>query len=426
MNLTLNSFNPTPAMPAADAPPALAAVTTPGVPDGALPAASALPAAFAQPAAPALPGVAQWLVFGLQAEGAALPADGSATGADASSTDENVVASDAAAVDSAAAAPPDGVLLAAMATPLTLAPAAAAFGALPARDPAAPASRAASGTDPALPLSAAELRTGMHGAQLPAAASDQPALASAAQAGTAPAAPGASNAVPVTASATAMAGAPANGTLPAPVPLRATAPHAFQASAAAASDSSAPATVADAAPAEDGVAASTERPAAATWGVGASAPAASRAGADSVVLAGPPGAWRQTLHEALGERLNLQLTKNSEQAVIRLDPPMLGRIEIAIRHTGGTLEVALSATHSEVLRQLHAVSDTLRNDLAQRQFTEVAVTVAPAARGNGNAPSGEQQGRGRQPGRDDQPQDPGRALAEAGDPSSTFSLNGRA
>ncbi|MET0981033.1 MAG: flagellar hook-length control protein FliK [Telluria sp.] len=425
MNLTLTSFNPTP--PAAEAPPALGAVAAPGVPDGALPATAAQPVA----PAPGLPGFAQWLAFGLQAEGAALPADGDATVADAGSTDEKVEAGDAASADIGAAAAPDGVLLAAMATPLTLAPAAAAFGALPARDPAAPAGSAAGGTGPALALSAAELRTGMHGAQPPAAASDQPALsgavlAGAAQAGTAPATPDASNAVPATASA------PANGTLPAPVSLRATAPHAFQASAAAANnssaavnDSSAPAAVADAAPAEDGVAASTERPAAATWGVGASAPAASRAGADSVVLAGPPAAWRQSLHEALGERLSLQLTKNSEQAVIRLDPPMLGRIEIAIRHTGGTLEVTLSATHSEVLRQLHAVSDTLRNDLAQRQFTEVALTVAPA-RGNGNAPSGEQQGRGRQPGRDEQPQDPGRALAEAGDSSSTFSLNGRA
>jgi flagellar hook-length control protein FliK len=54
------------------------------------------------------------------------------------------------------------------------------------------------------------------------------------------------------------------------------------------------------------------------------------------------------------------------------------------------------------------------------------VTVAQAPRGAQAAPQGDAQGRGRQPERDEQPKDPGRALADAGDPSSTFSLNGRA
>jgi flagellar hook-length control protein FliK len=207
-------------------------------------------------------------------------------------------------------------------------------------------------------------------------------------------------------------------------PVPAAAPTADVRPAAAPAADARPA--ADTAPAVDASAApAADRPAGG-WGVGAATTASARVPADSVALAGPPAAWRQTLHEALGERLNLQLSNRAEQAVIRLEPPMLGRVDIAIRHSAGTLEVTISATHGEVLRQLHAVSDNLRSDLAARQFTEVAVTVAPAPRGAQAGPHGEPQGRGRQPGREDQPQDPGRALADAGDSSSTFSLNGRA
>jgi flagellar hook-length control protein FliK len=155
----------------------------------------------------------------------------------------------------------------------------------------------------------------------------------------------------------------------------------------------------------------------------AAQPAAVQPAADTVKLAGPPTAWRQSLQEALGERLQLQVGNNVEQAVIRLEPPQLGQIDIAIRHSAGSLEVNISATNSEVLRQLQTVSDNLRNDLSQRQFSDVAVTVAPAPKNSGT-PFGDpqQQGRGRQQGRDQDEYEPGRALAEAGNPASAFSL----
>jgi flagellar hook-length control protein FliK len=157
----------------------------------------------------------------------------------------------------------------------------------------------------------------------------------------------------------------------------------------------------------------------------ASAPAGSPDRADTVKLAGPPTAWRQSLQEALGERMNVQVGKGIEQAVIRLEPPQMGRIDIAIRHSAGTLEVNISATNGEVLRQLQNVSDNLRSDLSQRQFTEVAVTVTPAPK-NGAAPFGDpQQGRGRQQEREQEDQQPGRALAEADNNASAFSLNAR-
>jgi flagellar hook-length control protein FliK len=155
----------------------------------------------------------------------------------------------------------------------------------------------------------------------------------------------------------------------------------------------------------------------------AALPSGAQPAADTVTLAGPPTAWRQSLQEALGERLQLQVGNNVEQAVIRLEPPQLGQIDIAIRHSAGSLEVSISATNSEVLRQLQGVSDNLRNDLSQRQFSEVAVTVAPAPKNNA-APSSDpqQQGRGRQQGREQDEHQPGRGLAEAGNPASAFSL----
>jgi len=162
-------------------------------------------------------------------------------------------------------------------------------------------------------------------------------------------------------------------------------------------------------------------PAIAQMGAAGQAPASAPA-ADTVKLAGPPTAWRQSLQEALGDRLHVQVGSKMEQAVIRLEPPQLGRIDIAIRHSAGMLEVNISATHGEVLRQLQTVSDNLRNDLSQRQFTEVAVTVAPAPK-NQAAPFGDpQQGRGRQQGRDQEDNQPGRALAETGNADTSFSL----
>ncbi|WP_152594633.1 flagellar hook-length control protein FliK [Massilia sp. BSC265] len=162
-----------------------------------------------------------------------------------------------------------------------------------------------------------------------------------------------------------------------------------------------------------------------------SAPAAAARDGGTLSLSGPPTAWRQSLQEALGERLNLQLGKNAEQAVIRLEPPMLGRVEISIRHAAGSLEVNITATHSEVLRQLNTVSDNLRSDLAGRQYTDVSVNVSQAPRAQAAAQSGagfgaDAQGRGRQQGQDQDERAPGAALAEANHSTTAFSLSGRA
>lgn len=153
-------------------------------------------------------------------------------------------------------------------------------------------------------------------------------------------------------------------------------------------------------------------------------------GADTIKLGGTAQQWQEPLREALGERLQTQIGRNSEHAVIRLDPPMLGRIDISIRHTAGMLQVNLSASNTDVLRQLQGIGENMRNDLAQRQYTEVAVNISATPRSPAAQAFAEGDARGqRQPGRQHDDAEPGRALSDgttAGAPyGSTFAMHER-
>ena len=128
--------------------------------------------------------------------------------------------------------------------------------------------------------------------------------------------------------------------------------------------------------------------------------------------AGAPQQWRQPLADALGDRIQTQIGMRSESAVLRLDPPMMGQIEIRIHHEAGALQVRLSASHGEVVRQLTEIRDHLRQDLVHRQYTDVSVLVS------GNTPDGRQ--RQRQP--EAEHDAPGRALSESGQEAATFAL----
>ena len=140
---------------------------------------------------------------------------------------------------------------------------------------------------------------------------------------------------------------------------------------------------------------------------------------DTLQLSGSPEQWQQPLRAALGDRLQLQLARNDERAVIRLEPPNMGSVEISVRHSGGTLQVNIAASHSEVLRQLNTIGDSVRQDLSQRQFGDVAVTVS-SSNARSLADGGQQQ---RQQQAEQQRQ-PGRALdgEEAG--ATTFAMSG--
>lgn len=180
-------------------------------------------------------------------------------------------------------------------------------------------------------------------------------------------------------------------------------------------------------------AASTDGETPVTAGVGASsgsAPTGAARSGDTLTLSGTPASWRQNLQEALGNRLQMQLGRGVEQATIRLEPPMLGRIDISIRHSAGSLEVNIAATHGEVLRQLNAVSDTLRGDLAGRQYTDVSVNVSQTSRTQASAQANnafqsgaDGQGRGSKPGDEQDERTPGKGLYEASQADTLFTLN---
>ena len=147
---------------------------------------------------------------------------------------------------------------------------------------------------------------------------------------------------------------------------------------------------------------------------------------DTVKLSGPAQQWQEPLREALGERLQTQIGRNSEHATIRLEPPMLGRIDISIRHAAGTLQVNVTASNPEVLRQLQGIGDNLRNDLAQRQYTEVAVNIGATPRSPAAQAFAEGDARGqRQPGRQDDDAEPGRALSDGSTAPTTYAMHER-
>jgi flagellar hook-length control protein FliK len=136
--------------------------------------------------------------------------------------------------------------------------------------------------------------------------------------------------------------------------------------------------------------------------------------------AATPTQWREPLLNALGERVQWQLQRGQEQAVIRLEPPNLGRVEIHIRHEAGGLQVHLNATHRDVVQQLQGVSDQLRSELSLRHAGDVAVAVAD----QGRDADARQRDRGQG---GEQAQDPGRALNEGestSQPRSAFTLAG--
>lgn len=140
---------------------------------------------------------------------------------------------------------------------------------------------------------------------------------------------------------------------------------------------------------------------------------------DALQLSGNPDQWQQPLRAALGDRLQLQLARNDERAVIRLEPPNMGSVEISVRHSGGALQVNIAASHSEVLRQLNAIGDTVRQDLSQRQLGDVAVTVSSS-----NARSLAEGGQQQRQQQSEQQRQPGRALEDGDAGTTTFAMLG--
>lgn len=123
---------------------------------------------------------------------------------------------------------------------------------------------------------------------------------------------------------------------------------------------------------------------------------------------GSAGGQGGALHQLLAQRLAVQSSHGIDRALIRLDPPSFGSLEIALRHEGGHLTVQLTASNGDMARQLQGIGDLLRQELGNRQFQSVQLEVR---HGTGDGHGGQQQGR-REP---EQQASPGRALQLADD-----------
>ncbi|MDC7706131.1 flagellar hook-length control protein FliK [Vogesella indigofera] len=118
---------------------------------------------------------------------------------------------------------------------------------------------------------------------------------------------------------------------------------------------------------------------------------------------GSASAQGGALHQLLAQRLAVQSSHGIDRALIRLDPPSFGSLEIALRHEGGHLTVQLTASNGDMARQLQGIGELLRQELGNRQFQSVQLEVRHGA---GDGQGGQQQGR-REP---EQQATPGRAL----------------
>lgn len=84
----------------------------------------------------------------------------------------------------------------------------------------------------------------------------------------------------------------------------------------------------------------------------------------------------EKLTALLKDRIQFQLGQQQQVSTIRLDPPSLGKLEIAVQLDAGKLMVHIGANQSDVCRSLQQFSDNLRQHLTAQNFMEVNVQVS--------------------------------------------------
>lgn len=87
--------------------------------------------------------------------------------------------------------------------------------------------------------------------------------------------------------------------------------------------------------------------------------------------------WGEALVHMLKENIHFQLSQQQQISTIRLDPPSLGKLEIAIQLDAGKLTVHIGASQADVCRTLLQCGDALRVQLTQQNFMQVEVQVSP-------------------------------------------------
>lgn len=96
----------------------------------------------------------------------------------------------------------------------------------------------------------------------------------------------------------------------------------------------------------------------------------------SLKLQGPEAKWGEQMLHSLRESVDLQVQQRMQSATIRLDPPELGSMEILLKHEAGHLTVHINAAQVDVAKLLQQVSERLRQELIEQDFTQVSVEVS--------------------------------------------------
>lgn len=84
----------------------------------------------------------------------------------------------------------------------------------------------------------------------------------------------------------------------------------------------------------------------------------------------------EKLTALLKDRIQFQIGQQQQVSTIRLDPPSLGKLEIAVQLDAGKLMVHIGANQSDVCRSLQQFSENLRQHLTAQNFMEVNVQVS--------------------------------------------------
>lgn len=104
-----------------------------------------------------------------------------------------------------------------------------------------------------------------------------------------------------------------------------------------------------------------------------------------------PDELGEKLTAMLKDRIQFQLNQQQQTSTIRLDPPSLGKLEIAVQLDSGKLMVHIGANQVDVCRTLQQFSDNLRQHLTAQNFMEVNVQVSSEGQSQQQQQSGHQQ-----------------------------------
>lgn len=99
----------------------------------------------------------------------------------------------------------------------------------------------------------------------------------------------------------------------------------------------------------------------------------------------------EKLTAMLKDRIQFQLNQQQQTSTIRLDPPSLGKLEIAVQLDAGKLVVHIGANQTDVCRTLQQFSDNLRQHLTSQNFMEVNVQVSSEGQSQQQQQPGHQQ-----------------------------------